>query len=52
MEQNQYLKSTLSKLKNIIKSKLETALKKQKDELTKMLADYLELITKLLKDKE
>jgi hypothetical protein len=35
-----------------LKSKLESALQKQKEELTLMMDDYIKLITKLLKDKE
>lgn len=38
-------------MKNILKGKLESALQKQKDELSKMLEDYISLITKLLQDK-
>lgn len=39
-------------MKNVLKVKLESALQKQKDELSKMLEDYISLITKLLEDKE
>ena len=39
-------------MKNILKGKLESALQKQKEELSKMLEDYISLITKLLQDKE
>lgn len=52
IEQNHYLKASLDELKNILKEKLESALKKQKEELTLMMEDYIKLITKLLKDKE
>ena len=50
-EQNQRLKSALSKMKKILKDKLENALQRQKDQLSKMLQDYISLITKLLQDK-
>lgn len=39
-------------MKNILKDKLESALQKQREELSKMLQDYISLITKLLQDKE
>ncbi len=39
-------------MKNILRDKLEVALQKQKEELSKMLEDYISLITKLLQDKE
>ncbi len=39
-------------MKSILKDKLENALQRQKDELSKMLEDYISLITKLLQDKE
>jgi hypothetical protein len=52
LQQNKYLKVSLDQLKLILKDKLENALKKQKEELTVMLEDYIKLITKLLKDKE
>lgn len=38
-------------MKNILRDKLEIALQKQKEELSKMLEDYISLITKLLQDK-
>lgn len=38
-------------MKTILRDKLETALQKQKEELSKMLEDYISLITKLLQDK-
>ena len=47
-----HLKGALHKMKIILKEKLESALKKQKDELSKMLEDYVALITKLLQGKE
>lgn len=50
-QQNYRLKNALVKMKTILKDKLETALQKQKDELSKMLEDYISLITKLLQDK-
>jgi hypothetical protein len=52
IEQNHCLRASLDELKNILKSKLESALQKQKEELTVMMEDYIKLITKLLKDKE
>lgn len=36
----------------ILRTKLDKALRKQEDELKGVLADYLQLITKLLTDKE
>ena len=51
-EQNYRLRNALAKMKVILKDKLETALQRQKDELSKMLEDYISLITKLLQDKE
>jgi ribosome recycling factor len=50
--QNQHLRTSLSELKSILKEKLESALRKQKLEVTAMMDDYVKLITKLLKDKE
>ncbi len=52
IEQNNCLRTSLDQLKHILKSKLESALQKQKEELTIMMDDYIKLITKLLKDKE
>lgn len=52
IEQNNHLRASLDELKNILKSKLENSLQKQKEELTVMMEDYIKLITKLLKDKE
>ena len=37
---------------NILRSKLDSALQKQEQELKGVMADYLQLITKLLADKE
>lgn len=50
--QNSNLKRTLDKLKIIIKEKLVSALKKQREELDGVMEDYVQLITKLLGDKE
>ena len=51
-EQNQQLKEAVVELMNILRNKLDQALKKQEGELKGVLADYLQLITKLLADKE
>ena len=37
---------------NILRNKLDSALRKQEQELKGVMADYLQLITKLLADKE
>ena len=50
--QNNNLRKTLDKLKIIIKQKLVSALSKQKQELNAVMDDYVQLITKLLADKE
>ena len=52
MAQNKDLKNTLEKLKMIIKQKLVSALSKQRQELNAVMEDYVQLITKLLADKE
>jgi len=51
-EQNQQLKEAVVELMSILKTKLDKALRKQEGELKGVLADYLQLITKLLADKE
>lgn len=50
--QNKDLRKTLDKLKIIIKEKLVSALSRQKQELNAVMEDYVQLITKLLADKE
>ena len=51
-EQNQHLKEVVAELMNILRNKLDSALRKQEQELKGVMADYLQLITKLLADKE
>lgn len=46
------MRSALDELRTILKNKLEHALRKQEEELKVVMADYLQLITKLLADKE
>lgn len=50
--ENKLLKCSVSKLKQILKEKLEVALKKNKEELTIMFDQYSNMIKKLLEDKE
>ena len=52
IEQNQQLKEAVQELMMILRTKLDKALQKQEQELQGMLKDYLQLITKLLEDKE
>lgn len=52
IEQNQNLKEVVEELHLILKTKLEKALRKQEQELKGVMNDYLQLITKLLADKE
>lgn len=52
MKQNQRLTTAIEELKVILKQKLEAALKKQREDLNVMMQDYIQLIQKLLKDKE
>ena len=50
--ENKLLKCSVSNLKQILKEKLEVALKKNKEELTIMFDQYSNMIKKLLEDKE
>ena len=50
--ENKMLKNSILKLKELIKEKLEVALKKNKEELTDMFDEYSTMIKKLLEDKE
>ena len=50
--ENRMLKNSILKLKELIKEKLEVALKKNKEELTDMFDEYSTMIKKLLEDKE
>jgi CRISPR/Cas system CSM-associated protein Csm2 small subunit len=52
MEQNEQLKAAVQELMTLLRSKLDKALRKQEEELKGVLSDYLQLITKLLGDKE
>ena len=52
MRENKMLRDSLSKLKTMLKEKLEEALKKNKEELTLMFDEYSTMIKKLLEDKE
>ena len=46
------MKEVVAELMNILRNKLDSALRKQEQELKGVMADYLQLITKLLADKE
>ena len=50
--ENKYLKQAIKNLKKVLKDKLESALKKNKEELTIMFEEYSGMIKKLLEDKE
>lgn len=52
MEQNQHLREAVEELMGILRNKLDTALRKQEDELKGVMSDYLRLIIKLLAGKE
>ena len=52
IRQNQRLSAAIEELRTILKQKLETALKKQREDLNVMMQDYIQLIQKLLRDKE
>jgi hypothetical protein len=52
IRQNQRLSAAIEELRNILKQKLEAALRKQREDLNIMMQDYIQLIQKLLKDKE
>ena len=51
-QQNICLKTAIEELRSILKQKLEQALKKQREDLNVMMQDYIQLIKKLLHDKE
>lgn len=52
IRQNQRLSAAIEELRTILKQKLEAALRKQREDLNVMMQDYIQLIQKLLKDKE
>lgn len=52
IRQNQRLSAAIEELRIILKQKLEAALRKQREDLNVMMQDYIQLIQKLLKDKE
>jgi hypothetical protein len=52
IRQNQNLTAAIEELRIILKQKLEAALRKQREDLNVMMQDYIQLIQKLLKDKE
>ena len=52
IRQNQKISAAIEELRIILKQKLEAALRKQREDLNVMMQDYIQLIQKLLKDKE
>lgn len=50
--ENKMLKNSIVKLKEMLRERLEVALKKNKEELTDMFDEYSTMIKKLLEDKE
>lgn len=51
-KENKMLRSSIATLKQVLKERLEVALKKNKQELTAMFDEYSNMIKKLLEDKE
>lgn len=52
IRQNQRLTIAIEELRTILRQKLEASLKKQREDLNMMMQDYIQLIEKLLSDKE
>lgn len=52
IRQNQRLTIAMEELRTILRQKLEASLKKQREDLNMMMQDYIQLIEKLLSDKE